>query len=137
MHVSTRPLGALASKRTGKRVDVIIDAALRETRMAGYTVRTGPGCYRIGINPYLFQWQEVRGVGRVFWHELGHILAGDVDRGQPTVAGTPTPAQLAEGTRYSATAPGKASESRADAYADKMLATYGESYIWNLCITGE
>ena len=132
MHVSTTPLGELATRIMGRRVLVHLGHSLPWS-VRGLASYDRAGCPVIELNPPIFESKAAHELGEVFWHELGHHLLLHTSEARPR-PGPLTPADVAQAVKYAAeTAAGRAKEEAADAFAQAMRKQVSDDYLWALC----
>ena len=88
MHVSTTPLGELATQVLKRETFVLLGHSLPfNTRgMASYDKS---GAALIELNPALFEAMDARELAHVFWHEVGHIALKHISEARPRFAYMP------------------------------------------------
>ena len=77
MRISTVPLGELATQALGRRVLVHLGHSL-PFGVPGLAYMSTGGAPVIELNPTIFEAKDAHELGRVFWHELGHVKLGHV-----------------------------------------------------------
>lgn len=136
MHVSTAPLGELATEVLGRRTLVHLGHSL-PYGVRGLAYMDAAGCPVLELNPTIFETRDVKELGAVFWHEVAHVKLGHVTEARGSSRGTPTAAQLADAVKYSqAAAAGQKEEAEADAWADAARRRYPDRWLWELVTKG-
>ena len=133
MRISTAPLAELATRALGRRVLVHLGHSL-PFGVPGLAYFDRAGAPVIELNPTIFEAKDAHELGRVFWHELGHVKLGHVSEARAR-SGPVTAAEMDYSTKYATeTQAGQTLEAQADAFSLAMRRRYPDADLWALCV---